>query len=172
MTASERIQPTVEPVIEHWPDQPYLALTGVVTLETISTVERRVPELFAHLAAEGIEPTGAPFTRYLVIDMFRRLEIEAGVPIGAPARPHGEFHPGLLPAGRYVTATHIGPPSEHIGVVSAIFAWAEERNLVWDVTPTDEGDQWGGRIAITLAGFPEGPDAHALTTRFAFRLAD
>lgn len=180
MTSSPQIEPqieptvgpAVEPTIEDWPEQPYLALTGIVTLETIGTVEQRVPELLAHLAAQGLEPAGAPFIRYRVIDMFRRLEIEAGVPLAAPVRTDGEPHCDVLPAGRYVTHTFVGRPEDHIPVIGAIFTWAAERNLAWDVAPGEEGDEWGGRLSSTLAGPPEGTDTNALTTKFAFRLAD
>lgn len=172
MTSSPQLDPTVEPVIEDWPEQPYLGVAGVVTLETIGTVGQRVPELLAHLAAEGVEPAGPPFIRYRVIDMFRRLEIEAGVPVAAPVRADGELHCDVLPAGRYVTYTHTGRLDEHIPIVGAIFAWAAAQNLSWDVASGVEGDEWGGRLDITLAGSPAEPDLGPLTTKFAFRLAD
>lgn len=172
MISSQQAEPTVDPIIEDWPAQPYLGLIGIVTLDTIGTVERRVPELLAHLAAEGLEPAGAPFIRYHVIDMFRRLEIEAGVPVDGPVRTEGELRADVIPAGRYVTYTYVGRPEEHIGVIGAIFAWAAEQGLAWDAARVDEGEAWGGRLAFTLAGSPEGPDADGLTTKFAFRLAD
>ncbi|WP_034260738.1 GyrI-like domain-containing protein [Actinospica robiniae] len=172
MTSSPQIDPAVEPVIEDWLEQPYLGLAGVVTLETIGMVEGRIPELLTYLAGEGIEPAGPVFVRYRVIDMFRRLEIEAGVPLAAPIRADGELHCDVLPAGRYVTYTHTGPSDEHIPVIGAIFEWADAQGLSWDVTPVAEGEQWGGRLAITLAGSPGDPDRGPLTTKFAFRLAD
>lgn len=172
MTSSSQIDPIVEPVIEDWPAQPYLGLSGVVTLETIGTVERRMPELLAHLVAQGVEPAGPPFVRYRVIDMFRRLEIEAGVPLATPVPADGDLHCDVLPAGRYVTYTHTGCPEEHIPVIGAIFAWADAQGLSWDVTAGAEGDEWGGRLAITIAGSPGDPDLGPLTTKFAFRLAD
>ncbi|MBR7831874.1 GyrI-like domain-containing protein [Actinospica durhamensis] len=170
--SEQAAESTVEPTIEDWPEQPYLAVTGIVTLETIGTVARRVPELLAHLAAQGIEPAGAPFLRYRVIDMFRRLEIEAGIPLAAPVPTDGELHCDVLSAGRYVTHTFVGRPEDHIPVIGAIFTWAEERNLAWDVAPGEEGEVWGGRLSIELSGSAVGPEVNALTTKFAFRLAD
>jgi effector-binding domain-containing protein len=175
MTSSQSdkpLEPSVEPSVEYRPARPYLGLAGVVTLETIGTVERRIPELLAHLAAEGVAPAGPPFVRYRVIDMFRRLEIEAGVPVDVDVRVEGEMFGDVVPAGRYVTYTHRGGPETHIGVIGAIFAWAAERNLVWDVEPVDEGDAWGGRLAFTLSEASASPDGDDLVTEFAFRLAD
>lgn len=163
---------TVPPAIEHRAEQPYIGLKAIVTLETIPTVEQRIPDLLAWLAADGHEPAGAPFIRYDVIDMFRRLEIEAGVPVAAGVRAAGEFHSDVIPAGRYVTYTHTGHPDEHIPVISAIFDWATAQDLVFDTKPTPEGDWWGGRFSFIRAGSHGGPDTADLETEFAFRLAD
>src|SRR5919107_1401330 len=69
------------PRIEHRPAQPYLAIAGAVTMQTIPAIADRLPEVFASLAARGIEPAGPPFFRYHLIDMERELEIEVGVPV-------------------------------------------------------------------------------------------
>jgi effector-binding domain-containing protein len=168
---------TTQPVVEHRAEQPCVGITEVVTLETFDIVERRLPEVLTWLAAQGLEPAGPPYFRYHVIDMFRRLEVEAGVPVAtavdlAGGEAAGEVRAGVLPAGRYVAYTHTGAPDTHIDVITAILEWAAERELVWDTTPTPEGDAWGCRLASILSEPGTQPPGAELVTEFAFRLAD
>ena len=76
-----------EPQIQARAAQPYVAIRRTVTMDGISgAVDEAFPELFGWLAGNGIAVGGAPFIRYLVIDMAAELEIELAVPVGAPAR--------------------------------------------------------------------------------------
>src|SRR5438552_13516405 len=65
-------------------EQPYVAIRAQVTMQDLGTV---VPplnqEVFAWLGAHGAAPAGAPFWKYNVINMAGKLEVEAGVPVGA-----------------------------------------------------------------------------------------
>jgi effector-binding domain-containing protein len=162
----------VQPVVERRARQPYVGITESITLETFDVVERRLAEVLTWLAAEGVEPAGPPFFRYRVIDMFRQLEVEAGVPVAAGIGTAGDVRLGVLPEGRYVTYTHIGPPDTHIDVIAAVFDWAAREGLVWDKTPTPEGDVWGCRLASVLSQVGTQVPGAGLTTEFAFRLAD
>jgi hypothetical protein len=75
-----------EPQIQARAAQPYVAIRRTVTMDGISgAVDEAFPELFGWLAGNGIAVGGAPFIRYLVIDMPAELEIELAVPVGAPA---------------------------------------------------------------------------------------
>src|SRR5262245_41741099 len=71
------------PIIVERAEQPYVGIRGLVTMPTIGAIADRIPEVFAWLGARGIEPAGAPFLKYNLIDMARELEIEAGVPVAA-----------------------------------------------------------------------------------------
>src|SRR2546430_17144866 len=79
------------PTIAYRAEQPYLAVKGPVTMNTIPAIADRFPEVFGFLAAKGIEPAGAPFLKYNVIDMEQQLEMEAGgpLPAGEPRRGGG-----------------------------------------------------------------------------------
>src|SRR2546430_17100053 len=94
------------PTIAYRAEQPYLAVKGPVTMNTIPAIADRFPEVFGFLAAKGLEPAGAPFLKYNVIDMEQQLEMEAGVPLpgrqtrhreglarGLPRRPGANGHP-------------------------------------------------------------------------------
>jgi hypothetical protein len=70
-------------IIERSP-QPYVAVREAVPMSSLSRVADHIPALFGWLAQRGQTPSGAPFFRYLTIDMERELEVEAGVPVAAP----------------------------------------------------------------------------------------
>jgi effector-binding domain-containing protein len=161
-----------EPAVVTRSEQPTVGITGAVTMRTIPTIADRIPEVFGWLAARGIEPAGAPFLRYHVIDASRELLIEAGVPVAAPVDGDGEVRPGVLPGGRYATIVHIGRPDELIGVTALLLDWATAQGLSWDVTDTDAGERWGCRLEIFNSDPAVVPDPAQWETELAFRLAD
>jgi effector-binding domain-containing protein len=153
-------------------EQPYAAVSGLVTMQTIGAIADRLPEVFGWLGARGIEPAGAPFLRYDVIDMERRLEVEAGVPVAATVAADGEVLAGVLPAGRYATVTHVGEFGGLVAATAALLDWAAEQGLAWDVTDTPEGQRWGCRLEVYQTNPAEEPDPSKWETQLLFRLAD
>jgi effector-binding domain-containing protein len=165
-------QMPAEPKIVERAEQPYLAIRGLVTMQTFAAIADRMPEVFGWLGARGVEPTGPPFFKYNVIDMERQLEVEAGVPVAAIAEGEGDIFAGILPAGRYATVTHIGPPDALLGATAALLAWAEERGLTWDMSEEGEGERWGCRLELLKTNPLEEPDVNKWETELAFRLMD
>jgi effector-binding domain-containing protein len=153
-------------------EQPYLAIRGHVTMAEIGPFAVRAGEVFGWLGARGLVPDGPPFLKYNVIDMARQLEIETGVPVAAPVDGGGEIISGVLPAGRYATVTHVGHPSELMGVTGALLDWAAGQGLTWDVSPDADGERWGSRVEFYLTDPGEEPDMSKWVTQLAFRLAD
>jgi effector-binding domain-containing protein len=143
-----------------------------VTMAEIGAFAGRTGEVFGWLGARGLAPAGPPFLKYNVIDMARQLEIETGVPVSAPAAGEGEVISAVLPAGRYATVTHVGHPSELMGVTKALLDWAAGQGLTWDMSPDADGDRWGSRLEIWLTDPAEEPDMSKWVTQLAFRLAD
>jgi len=163
---------TAAPRIIERPEQPYVAIKRAITMQTFPEIADRLPELFAWLGARGVEPAGAPFFKYDVIDMERRLVVEAGVPVAAPVEVDGDVVAGVLPAGRYATVTHVGHPDELIEATAGLLAWAERRGLAWDAWPTDEGEAWGCRLEVLMTNPAEEPDMRKWETELVFKLAD
>jgi effector-binding domain-containing protein len=161
-----------EPEIVTRAEQPYVAIRGHVTMAEIGAFAGRTGEVFGWLGARGLAPAGPPFLKYNVIDMARQLEIETGVPVSAPAAGEGEVISGVLPAGRYATVTHVGHPSELMGVTKALLDWAAGQGLTWDMSPDADGDRWASRLEIWLTDPAEEPDMSKWVTQLAFRLAD
>ncbi|GAA2755571.1 GyrI-like domain-containing protein [Actinopolymorpha rutila] len=165
-----------DPRVVERPEQPYAGITSRVTMNTMNEIADRMPEIFARLAERGVAPASAPFFRYHVIDMERELEVEVGVPVAAPVTDDpvtdsGPIRAGVLPAGKYVTLTHVGHPDQLVEVTARLLAWAADRDLVFDVEKTERGDRWGSRLEIWHTNPAEEPDPAKWETELAFRLA-
>ncbi|WP_326694213.1 GyrI-like domain-containing protein [Streptomyces sp. NBC_01766] len=160
--------------------QPYAAVREVVTMDTFPLIADRLVDVFGWLAERGIETAGAPFFRYLVIDMERGMEVEAGVPMasdpaGADAGGDpdaGEIFTDVLPAGTYLTVTHIGHPQELLGVTAGLLEWAAARGTEWDMEKADVVEEWGCRLEIYKTDPREEPDMSKWEVELAFRLKD
>jgi effector-binding domain-containing protein len=163
--------PTAPRIVER-AERPYVAVSGRVTMQTIGAIADRLPEVFAWLDARGLEPAGAPFFKYDLIDMERQLEVEAGVPVAAAAAGDGEVVAGVLPAGRYASLTHVGHPDELVEATTALLDWAAQQGLAWDMTETPEGQRWGCRLEVYKTDPAEQPDMSKWETELLFRLAD
>lgn len=172
----------VEPRVVTCAEQPYMGIAEVITMTTFDVVADRIPELFGWLGGHGLAAAGAPFIRFNVIDMERELEVEAGVPIAAEASaaasraaaetPGQAVFVGLLPAGDYVSATHVGHPEELVGVTAEVLSWAAGQGLTWDAWETPAGAAWGCRLTVTKTDPALEPDPNKWETRLLFRLAD
>jgi hypothetical protein len=106
--------------------------------------------------------------------MMRELDVEAGVPVAAPAagEADGEIVRGILPAGRYATVTHAGHPQELVQVTRSLLEWGAQQGLSWDMTSGEGGEHWGSRLEFHLTDPNEEPDMSKWRTQLAFRLAD
>ena len=164
---------TNEPQIETRSEQPYVGIRRTVTMQSIAGIADRIPDVFGWLARHGVDPVGAPFLKYDLIDMERELVIEAGVPVATPPdADDGEVFAAVLPAGRYATVTHIGEFDGLIDATADLLGWAAVRDLTWDSTETDTGTRWGCRLEIYLTNPALEPDPAKYQTQLAIRLAD
>ncbi|MGW0731677.1 GyrI-like domain-containing protein [Streptomyces sp. NPDC002851] len=160
--------------------QPFVGVRGRVTWATFGEVADRLPEIIGWLAERGIKPVDGPFFKYEVLDPTdreRELEVVAGVPVGERVRLEGTDWPdmfgGMLPAGRYVTVTHVGHPDELFDVTTFVLKWARAKGLDWDMTHTERGDEvWGCRLESYKTDPRVEPDLHKWETELAFRLRD
>ena len=160
------------PEIESRAGQPYVAIKTQVMMEALGAV---VPplnqEVFAWLGQRGAVPSGPPFWKYNVIDMARNLEVEAGVPVAQRLTGDGRVIAGVLPAGRYVTLCHVGAPETLAAATASLLDWAAAKGLVFDMSPSPEGERWGGRLEIYLTDPRDEPDMSKWETLLAVRLA-
>ena len=161
-----------EPTIIQRPDQPYVAIRALVTMEALGAV---VPplngEVFRWLAAGHGQPAGPPFWKYNVIDMERQLEVEAGTAVAVAMPGDDRVLAGVLPGGRYATVRYTGHPAGLADATAALLDWADEQGLTWDVRETEGSQRWGARLEIYETDPAQEPDMNRWVTELAFRLA-
>ena len=162
---------TFAPQIVDRPAELYAAFRQQVSMDAIVAFADRVPTVAQWLASHDAFPTGPAFFRYNVIDMERAMEMEGGFPIAAWIPADGDFYCAELPAGRYVTVTHIGAPSELMGVTGDLLAWAADQGLEFDHHDTPAGDEWECRLEIYRTDPRTEPDMSKWETELAFKLA-
>ncbi|SDH94833.1 effector-binding domain-containing protein [Actinokineospora alba] len=153
----------LDPSIEERPAQAYVGVRRVVTMATMNEIADRIPEIIGSLIERGVAIAGAPFLRYLRVDTAGEVEVEAGVPVAASDVEEA----AVLPAGRYVTITHVGHPDGLTDLTAAVLAWGDELSLDWDV----EDGLWGARVERFLTNPMEEPDPARWRTELAIRLA-
>jgi len=158
------------PEITERAEQQYVAIRAKVTMAQLAGLADRFGEVFGWLAARGVAPAGAPFFRYHVIDMDRELDVEAGVPVPTALDGDGQVTVGVLPAGRYATALHVGPYDGLAGAVDGMLQWADSHGLEWDNSEAEDGEHWACRLEIYLTNPSEQPDTSKWETQLAFQL--
>lgn len=88
------------------------ATMGIRTQAPMSALSKHITALFKEINAyaqkRSLEPAGAPFVRFHVIDMAGEMDIEVGIPVAAPLPEEGRVHAGMLPAGRYASLVYSG----------------------------------------------------------------
>lgn len=128
---------------------PTLGIRESVPMSGIApAVDRCFSRLFAWCEAHGIEPCGAAFIRYNVIDMQGLLQLEFGVPVAAATAGADDIVAGELPAGRYATVTYWGPYDDLMDVNAILIGWARQKGIDWDMTEAADGDHFACRLEI------------------------
>ncbi len=162
-----------EPTVVERPAQPYVALHATVTMATIDEVAlQELARISAWMDSHADAVAGDPLIRYTVIDMAGELDIEIGVPVVAGHEPDGEFRAGVLPAGRYLTTTHVGPYDRLEQATGLFVDHAARTGVRWDMVPGPRGDEWGCRLEIYPSDPRTQPDPMTWVTYLVFRLAD
>jgi RNA polymerase sigma-70 factor, ECF subfamily len=168
---SSRRTMSTAPEITERPEQPYVAVRAQVTMQAISAIADRIPEVFGWLGARGVASAGAPFLKYNLIDMARQLEIEAGVPVAAPVDGDGAVFPRVLPAGRYVTLIQVGHSAGLYDATVRLRQWASEQGLAFDMSERDGAEHWACRLETYFTDPSQEPDMDKWETQLAFKLA-
>src|SRR5208282_33339 len=111
MAKSKSKAAKAEPKLVRRKKQHYAAIRRQLSMREISKVlPPLMNDVFTWLGRKGVKPAGAPFWRYLVVDMQGKLEIDVAVPVARAVRGDKEVTADALPAGRYATVPHVGHP--------------------------------------------------------------
>lgn len=163
---------TLPEIVERGP-QPYVAVRERVSLGAMKpAVDRAFQKLFGWLGANGVEPAGAAFFKYNLIDMAGAFEVEFAVPVAREVEGGGEVAAAVLPAGRYAQVTWTGPYDALVDVNAVLVGWAKEKGVRWDTQQTLEGDRFAARIEIYENNPAEVEDPKDLVTTVAIKVAD
>jgi hypothetical protein len=160
------------PVIVERVEQAYVGRRESITMTEFARVADHLPGMFADLTARGAAIAGPPFFRYRFIDMSADLVVEAGIPTEQRLDVAEPLFADVLPAGRFVTATHVGHPDELVAVTGRLLDWAAAEGLTWDMQETPTGQVWGCRLELLMTNPAEQPDPHQWETVLMFKLAD
>jgi effector-binding domain-containing protein len=173
-THKEAIMTTTEPKLEQRDKQPYIAIRRQVTRQELGPVlgDQVVGQVFAWLASKGLAPAGAPFFRYLAIDMAGEgyFDVEVGVPVEPAVPGDGNASAGVLPAGRYAVLVNSGPYDDLVDAHTALHAWGEANGIVWQTS--DNGNEPGVMLESYETNPAEEPDPQKWQTEIAYLVAD
>jgi effector-binding domain-containing protein len=161
-----------EPKLENRSEQHYVGIrTQASTQELPTVIPQLLGEVFGWLGKQEIEPAGAPFMRYYVINMETKLDMEIGVPIASPLRGDSRVSGGVIPSGRYAALVYTGVENGFAGN-KALIDWASANGIVWDRWDDPNGDAFRSRVEYFLTNPDHEPDPAKWETEVAIKLAD
>lgn len=128
MTESIGTRPPRTPEIVERPEQhAAIVLIGGRTEELSHLFGEAFAETARVIGASGAAIAGPPLARYRLFG--ERIEAEAGFPFTGTLRPTDRVQEAILPGGRTVTTTHVGPYSELARAWDRTQAWMREHDL-------------------------------------------
>jgi len=154
-----------EPTLVNRPEQFYVGIRKRVRMTELgSMLPPLTDDIFAWIDKNGLEPAGAPFWRYLIVDAERKLEIDIGIPIAERVQGEGQIIADTLPAGTYAMMLHTGHHNELKEATARLLAWAEEKGVRWKT----RGSWWEGRVEWYYSNPEIEPDLTKWETELAF----
>jgi effector-binding domain-containing protein len=150
---------STQPTIDERTEQPYLGIRTQTPMAGLPIViPQFIGEVFGFMGQHGIQPQGAPFIRYHVINMEANLDVEIGVPTAQPAAGNGRIKAGAIPAGRYASLIHVGPYDQLMQANATLIEWARAQALQWDQFDDPNGDGFVSRYESYLSEPDEKPE--------------
>jgi effector-binding domain-containing protein len=128
-------------------EQPALTIRENISMPQIpEEIGKIYSEICAFMGRKGISPSGAPFSCWHEMNdesMARGVfDMEAGFPVSDAIEGEGRVKKSFLPAGRAVTAIHIGPYQTLAETYQILQSWIDEggysaKDYMWEVYLTD-----------------------------------
>ncbi len=156
-----------EPMLEDRAAQPYAAIRHTVTMEDLpSVLPQSWPRVFGWLAERGMAPAGAPFIRYLKIDMPDALVIDVGIPTAEQLEGDDGILCETMPGGRFAVMIHTGPYDGLVEANAKLQNWGDSAGVTWDGT---EEESWGCRMESYITDPGSEPDPAKWQTVLAYK---
>ena len=128
-------------------------------------------EVAGYLESMKVQGFGPAVFKYDVVDM-PRLVVGFGFVTPGPIVGSDRVKPGVLPAGRYVTATHTGPYDNLEEATGEVIAWAHANGVRWDSRPEGSGERFASRFEIYPNGPNDEPDPNKWITEIWVKTRD
>lgn len=162
-----------EPVTGGRAEQQYVSIPIEINQKEWEKANTLVGEILAWLRENEVQPSGAPFFRYLVIgDTEEKFKIEVGVPIMSPIFGDDRVITGTIPAGKYATLVHNGHPDSIGNSFTALEEWAKKHDLKWDNQMEGKEEVWGGRFEFYLTDPAVEPNLDKWSTEIAYKIKE
>jgi effector-binding domain-containing protein len=163
-----------DPKFEIRNEQPYVAIRVTGTEAEMSDLTSKAgKELTAWLAGKGILPTGPLFYRYIIVEKPTKMTVDVGVPLESKIAGEGRVSVGVIPAGKYLVATHTGPREELLAANHELTVWGMKNDVKWEkYAPTHTGEEWEGCVMRFISHRGNEPDPQKWQTELAFLTAE
>ncbi len=160
-----------QPGIYQRSDEHYLGIRTQTPFKGMFTVidKHLFRELRTWMQQEGVQPAGAPFFRYYVINMEGEMDVEVGIPVATALSGSGRVCPGVLPGGRYASLVYIGTGYTGNG---ALTRWAIENGHAFDQWEVPQGTAFRARYERYLTDPQIQPLKSKWEVEVAVRLVD
>lgn len=152
---------TLPKIVERKPIH-YAAVAAEVSIPFGDAIGPLMGEAAGYLESAGVKELGAVF-KYDVIDM-PRLEMQFGFLTADAVKGNDRVKAGVLPAGKYVTVTYVGPYDDLEQATAVVIGWARLVGVEWDSTPSPTGERFASRFEIYLNGPMDEPDPNKFET--------
>lgn len=131
----------------------YVGVKATVPITGIKNfMQTNIPKIFTWIKDHNMKPNGAEFLRYTYIDMQKGLDLEVGVPVAKAVKGDGGIRAGVIPAGRYVSLTHLGDYGELMATNGALQNWAKSKHLTFKMQKGAKGDEFVSRLEFYKSG--------------------
>lgn len=149
------------PEIVELEPQEAIAVRGELPIAELPRFFERAFDEAARAASEsGVEIVGPPFGFYPEMPT-ETVTVEAGFPVSSPTEAHGDAHRIVLPGGRAVQTTHVGPYDTMEKTYNDLQSWMADQGVepavgMWESYLSDpevepDPTTWRTRIIWPLA---------------------
>jgi effector-binding domain-containing protein len=141
----------------------YAAVAAEVSIPFGEAIGPAMDAAAGYLEGAGVKDFGPAVFKYDVIDM-PRLEMQFGFVTPGAVAGNERVKPGILPAGKYVTVTYVGPYDDLEQATAVVIGWARLVGVEWDSTQAPGGERFVSRFEIYNNGPMDEPDPNKFET--------
>ena len=141
----------------------YAAAAAEVSIPFGDAIGPLMDEAAGYLESAGVKDFGPAVFKYDVIDM-PRLEMQFGFVTPEAVKGNDRVKAGVLPAGKYVTVTYVGPYDDLEQATAVVIGWARLVGVEWDSTSDATGERFVSRFEIYNNGPMDEPNPNKFET--------